>query len=102
MASLGNLAPEIAIALATGNNAHAYRLAASGALAVGQPADLVVSDAPAASLAPDALTAIAGGDIPGISAVVVDAEVRVGRSRNTLLAKRLAAIAGAAVSGAGH
>ena len=46
--------------------------------------------------------AIARGDIPGISCVVIDGEVRVGRSRNTPLAKRLAGVTGAAVAGAGH
>src|SRR5213596_1580716 len=102
LASLGDLAPETVIALATGNNARAFRLAGAATLEVGQPADLVVCDAPAASLAPDALTAIARGDIPGISAVVIDGEVRVGRSRNTPLAKRLATITGAVVSGAGQ
>jgi len=101
LASLGDLAPETALALATGNNARAFRLA-TGTVAVGQPADLVVCDAPAASQAADALSAIRRGDIPGISAVVVDGVVRVGRSRNTPLAKRLAAITGAAVTGAGH
>jgi predicted amidohydrolase YtcJ len=35
------------------NNARAFRLA-TGSLAVGQPADLVVCDAPAASMAADA------------------------------------------------
>jgi enamidase len=69
---------------------------------VGAPADLVVCDAPAASMAADALGAIARGDIPGISAVVIDGVVRVGRSPNTPLAKRLAAIRGAAVAGGGH
>jgi enamidase len=101
LASLGELAPETVIALATGNNARAFRLTA-GSIAVGRPADLVVCDAPAASRADDALGAIARGDIPGISAVVIDGVVRVGRSRNTPLAKRLAAITGAAVAGAGH
>ena len=101
LASLGDLPAETVIALATGNNARAFRLD-TGTLAVGRPADLVVCDAPAASMAPDALTAIARGDIPGISAVVIDGEVRVGRSRNTPLAKRLATIAGAVVVGAGH
>jgi enamidase len=91
LASLGELDPTIAIALATGNNARAFRLA-TGTIAVGAPADLVVCDAPAASQAPDALSAIARGDIPGISAVVIDGEPRVGRSRNTPLAKRLATI----------
>jgi len=103
LASLGDLPPAEAIALATGNNARAFRLTpATGTIAVGAPADLVVCDAPAASLAKDALGAIARGDIPGISCVVIDGEVRVGRSRNTPLAKRLAGVTGAAVAGAGH
>ncbi|PYN75507.1 MAG: amidohydrolase [Candidatus Rokuibacteriota bacterium] len=103
LASLGDLPPEIVIALATGNNARAFRLAAgTGTLAVGTPADLVVCDAPSASLAGDALTAIARGDIPGISCVIIDGQVRVGRSRNTPLAKRLVTFKGASVTGAGH
>jgi enamidase len=103
LASLGDLPPEIVIALATGNNTRAFRLAAgTGTIAVGAPADLVVCDAPSASLAADALSAIARGDIPGISCVVVDGQVRVGRSRNTPMAKRLATLAGVAVAGAGH
>ncbi len=103
LASLGDFPPAEALALATGNNARAFRLpAATGTIAVGAPADLVVCDAPAASLARDALDAIARGDIPGISCVVIDGEVRVGRSRNTPLAKRLAAFKGVAVPGAGH
>jgi enamidase len=101
LASLGDLDPAATIALATGNNARAFRLA-TGTLAVGAPADLVVCDAPAASLAPDALAAIARGDIPGIGAVVIDGRVHIGRSRNTPLAKRLATIAGATVAGGGH
>ena len=101
LASLGGLAPDTVIALATGNNARAFRLT-TGTIAVGQPADLVVCDAPAASLANDAFGAIARGDIPGISAVVIDGVVRLGRSRNTPLAKRLATITGAAVGGPGH
>ena len=103
LASLGDLPPAEAIALATGNNARAFRLTTvTGTIAVGAPADLIVCDAPAASLAKDALDAIARGDIPGISCVVIDGEVRVGRSRNTPLAKRLAGVTGAAVAGAGH
>lgn len=101
VSSLAGLAPEVTIALATGNNARAFRLD-TGTIAVGQPADLVVCDAPAASAADEAFGAIARGDIPGISCVIVDGEVRVGRSRNTPLAKRLAAITGASVAGAGH
>jgi len=93
LASLGDLAPAEAIALATGNNRSAFRLM-TGTIAVGEPADLVVCDAPVASAAADALEAIARGDIPGISAVIIDGEVRVGRSRNTPLAKRLATFSG--------
>jgi enamidase len=103
LASLGDLPPEVVIALATGNNTRVFRLAAgTGTIAVGAPADLVVCDAPSASLAADAPTAIARGDIPGISCVVVDGQVRVGRSRNTPMAKRLATLTGVAVAGAGH
>jgi enamidase len=101
LASLGGLAPETVIALATGNNARAFRLT-TGTLAVDRPADLVVCDAPAASMAVDALGAIGRGDIPGISAVVIDGVLRVGRSRNTPLAKRLATITGAPIVGTGH
>ncbi len=93
MASLGDLAPAEAIALATGNNARIFRLA-TGIIAPGQPADLVVCDAPVASKAGDAVGAIARGDIPGISCVVIEGQVRVGRSRNTPLAKRLATFKG--------
>ena len=103
IASLGDLAPEIAIALATGNNTRAFRLAAgTGTVAVGAPADLVVCDAPAASKARDAFGAIARGDIPGISCVVIDGQVRTGRSRNSPLATRLATFKGVSVPGAGH
>jgi 3-isopropylmalate/(R)-2-methylmalate dehydratase small subunit len=50
----------------------------------------------------DALGAVVRGDIPGISCVIVDGQVRVGRSRNTPLARRLATFTGAAVAAAGH
>ena len=76
IASLGGMAPADVIALATGNNAAAFRLAESGTLAVGESADLVVCDAPNGGVARDALSAIARGDIPGISCVVIDGEDR--------------------------
>jgi len=62
----------------------------------------VVCDAPVGSAASTAFGAIARGDIPGISCVVIDGVVRVARSRNTPLAQRLAAITGAAVAAASH
>ena len=101
VASLGGVSPAEAIALATGNNARAFRLT-TGTIALGQPADLVVCDAPAASLARDGFDALARGDIPGISGVIVDGVVRVGKSRNTALAKRLATFTDLTVAAAGH
>jgi enamidase len=101
LASLGGLPPEQVIALATGNNARLFRLT-GGRIAVGEPADLVVCDAPVASAARDALGAIARGDIPGISCVITDGHVRVARSRNTPLANRLATFKGLAVASGAH
>jgi enamidase len=99
--SLGGVAPAEAVALATGNNARAFRLD-RGTIEIGRPADLVVCDAPNGGYARDAFSALARGDLPGISCVITDGVVRFGRSRNTPLAARLAAIRGAAVSGSGH
>lgn len=101
LASLGGLPPEMAVALATGANARAFRLE-TGTLEVGKPADLVVCDAPAGSRAQGALPAIARGDIPGISCIMIDGRVQVTRSRNTPLAGRLAAVRGASVGPGGH
>ena len=89
LASLGNIRPEDAIALATGNNSRIFGLK-TGTIAVGKPADLVICDAPSGSVAQDALGAISRGDIPGISCIIIDGHTRVGRSRNTPLAKHLA------------
>src|SRR5579884_1222595 len=91
LSALAGLPPEQAIALATGNNARVWGLEA-GVVAVGRPADLVVLDAPWGSVATDALGANARGDIPGISAVIIDGQVRTLRSRNTPAATRLAAV----------
>mgnify|MGYP005841165817 FL=1 len=82
LSSLAGFDPEVVWAFATGNNAAAYRLDA-GVLAPGHPADLVVIDAPWGSVARDARSAMARGDIPGIAAVVIDGQLRTLRSRNT-------------------
>jgi enamidase len=91
IASLMGLSPEKTVALATGNNARAYNLR-SGVIAEGHEADLVVMDVPWGSVASDALGAIARGDIPGISAVIIDGKVRTLRSRNTPAATRMAKV----------
>lgn len=72
-------------ALATGHNASVLRQN-TGQITPGREADLVVMDAPAGSAYPDACAAICGGDLPGISAVIIDGEIKALRSRNTPLA----------------
>jgi enamidase len=91
LCSLGDLQPEIGIALATGNNAKIFRLAV-GTIQEGKPADLVICDAPAGSVANNAVEAIRRGDIPGISIVLIDGHIQVKRSRNSPVANRLASV----------
>ena len=87
LCSLGGLDGATAWALATGNNARAFGIP-GGRLAAGEVADLVVMDAPWGSVAESACDALALGDVPGVSAVVIDCKVRVLRSRNTPAAAR--------------
>lgn len=83
LASLGDMAPEMAIAAATGNNARVYRRN-SGFIAAGKDADIAIIDACVGGSKNDALSAIANGDIAAVGAVVTDGVPRfVGRSRNT-------------------
>lgn len=82
ISSLSDLDPEVVWSFATGNNAVVYRLD-TGIIEEGRPADLVVIDAPWGSVAKDARSAIARGDIPGIAAVLIDGQLRTFRSRNT-------------------
>jgi enamidase len=83
LVSLAGVAPEIAVAMATGNNASVYRLN-SGVLASGRDADVVLADACLGGSTDDALSALSNGDIMGIGAVVSGGVPRfVGRSRNT-------------------
>jgi len=58
-------------------------------------------DAPAGSIADTALGALAIGDLPGISMILIDGEVRIGRSRNTAPAARTAEVVGGGGSVAG-
>jgi enamidase len=91
LAGLGGLPPAEAIACATGNTARVWGLDV-GLVAEGRAGDLVVCDAPIGSVARDALGALAAGDLPGISMVVIDGAVAVGRSRNTAPAARAAEV----------
>jgi enamidase len=93
LVSLGGVAPEIAVAMATGNNARVYRLN-SGVLAAGRDADIVLVDACLGGSQDDALSALRNGDIMGVGAVITDGVPRfVGRSRNTPETVRRAKVA---------
>lgn len=83
LVSLGGVAPELAVAMATGNNARVYRLN-SGVITAGRDADIVLVDACLGGSQSDALSALNNGDIMGVGAVITDGIPRfVGRSRNT-------------------
>ena len=102
LASLGGVTPETVVCLATGNTARVHGLS-SGVLAPGRAADLCIIDAPVGSVAGTALEALTHGDLPGISMVLIDGAVLIGRSRNTAPAGRMAEVVrGPSVTGGGH
>jgi enamidase len=83
LASVCDLSPGQAIAIATGNTAKAHGLDV-GILRLGAPADLIVLGPVTGSTGTSLADAIAHGDLPGISYVFVDGEILVdGRSRQT-------------------
>jgi enamidase len=83
LVALAGVPPEIAVAMATGNNAAVYRLNA-GVIAAGRDADVVLVDACLGGSQNDALSALNNGDIMGVGAVITAGVPRfVGRSRNT-------------------
>lgn len=91
LSGIGGLDPAAAICCATGNTGRVYDLR-SGIIAPGRPADLAIMDAPVGSQGDNALSALAAGDLPGVSMVIVDGEIVLGRSRNTPPANRLAEV----------
>lgn len=100
LASLGDVAPEVAVAMATGNTARVHGLD-YGVLAPGRAADIALVDAPVGSTASTALDALRLGDLPGISMVLIDGAVMIGGSRNTPPAARAAEIVGGGGPAAG-
>jgi len=83
LVSLASVAPEVAVAMATGNNARVFRLD-SGIVAPGRDADLVLVDACLGGSQDDCFSALRNGDILGVAAVISNGVPRfVGRSRNT-------------------
>jgi enamidase len=102
LASLGGVAPEAAIAMATGNTARVYGLPV-GVIAVGREADCCIVDAPLGSVGRTALEALRAGDLFGISMILIDGQIRIGRSRNTPPAARAAEVSkGHGPGGGGH
>jgi enamidase len=88
LSGIGGLAPELAIACATGNTARQRRLNC-GLIEAGKPADFVFIDRAQHTAGSDVLKSIALGDLPGIGMVMIDGIVRCGRSRNTPPAERV-------------
>ena len=82
LASLTPIRPEEAVCMATGNTARFFKLN-RGIIEGGREADLVVMDTPMGSVGEDALSAIAAGDVPGVSMVLIDGNIVVTKSRNT-------------------
>jgi enamidase len=79
-----------------------YRLPV-GVIAAGREADCCIVDAPVGSVGRTALEALRAGDLFGISMVLIDGQIRIGRSRNTPPATRAAEVVkGHGPSGGGH
>ena len=91
LSGVGGLDPAVAVCCATGNTARVHDLR-SGTIAPGRPADLTIMDAPTGSQGDDALSALAVGDLPGVSMVIIDGDIVVERSRATPPANRLAEV----------
>jgi len=91
ISSISGISGPEALCMASGNTAGVYGLN-TGIIAVGREADLVCMDAPMGSVAETAAEAFECGDVPGISIVIIDGEIKVTKSRNTPPCKRSAKV----------
>ena len=91
VSSVSGVPGATAVCMATGNPAKVYGLN-TGVIEVGREADLLFMDAPMGSVANTAAEAFECGDIPGISIVMIDGEVKVTKSKNTPPCKRAAKV----------
>ncbi len=82
LACFCDIAPEKAVAMATGNTAKRYNLN-TGIISKGREADLVVMDNPPGSAGRSAMESLALGDMPGIAHVLVDGEIKINKSSIT-------------------
>lgn len=88
LASLGDVAPEIAFCFATGNTAR-MRALDCGLVEIGRAADFVFMDKAQHSAGTGFLDSVRLGDLPGVGMTMIDGVVRTGRSRNTPPAEKL-------------
>ena len=91
VASVSGVPGATAVCMATGNPAKVYGLN-TGVIEVGREADLLFMDAPMGSVAETAVEAFECGDIPGVSIVMIDGEIKVTKSKNTPPCKRAAKV----------
>ncbi len=87
LASCTALPVEQALCMATGNTARVYGLPA-GVIAPGRAADLALIDAPLGSYADNALDSFRLGDSPAVALVMIDGEIVVKKSKNTVPAQK--------------
>jgi enamidase len=93
LSSLGDVPAELAFCFGTGNTAR-MRALDTGLIEVGRAADFVLLDRAQHSAGRNLLECVELGDLPGISMVVIDGLPRIGRSRNTPPADKVAEIVG--------
>lgn len=92
LSSVAEVPSDIAVCMATGNVGRAHGLSI-GVIEEGRPADIVLLHKIQGSVAKDALDSFAKGDLPGISMVMIDGDVRVaGRSQQTPPPERVASM----------
>jgi enamidase len=93
LASLGDVASEIAFCFATGNTAR-MRALDCGLVEVGRVADFVFMDKAQHSAGNGFLHSVRLGDLPGVGMTMIDGVVRTGRSRNTPPAEKVPEVVG--------
>lgn len=83
LVSLGDVSVETAFCFATGNICKFRNLDDRGMIEVGRSADLVFMDQATGGAGDGFIESMELGNLPGIGMVMIDGEIRVGRSRNT-------------------
>ena len=101
LASLGGVAPELAVAMATGNTARVHGLDVGRARAGSRRGHRPLSTPRSGRRRRPRSRRSRVGDLPGVSMVLIDGAVMIGRSRNTPPAARAAEIVGGGGPAAG-